>query len=257
MHRLRIAVAGLLLTLCASAGTEGLAAGTGTITGRVEIEENSQRNPVRRAAVTLGSDLNKQPRIVATNQDGAYRFDNIPAGSYRVEIYKAGFVEASKTVALTDGESRDASFVVQRAGAVEGRFVQDTGKLLAGLTVDAERLPDNAADRTAIAKYSAKTDDLGRFRIHTLPPGRYRVSALPPPPASGERLFYPGTENPDDAGIISVVSGQTVDGLYVSVAAAQLSAIAAEAIATQELEAASTPPGGGRWAEVSGRVVGT
>jgi protocatechuate 3,4-dioxygenase beta subunit len=133
-------------------------------------------------------------------------------------------------------------------------LIEDTGKPFADLAVTAERL-DDASGQLAVAKsYSAKTDDLGRFRIHTIPPGKYRISATPPAPASGAKLYYPGTEKIEDAEILQIAPGQNFDNLTFAAATAALPAIAAEAMATQELEALSAPTRGGTWAQITGRV---
>jgi len=230
-------------------------AASGAIGGRVEIVEINLRAPLRRATVTLRKDSGELTRTTATDADGLYRFDGIPAGNYRVSVEKAGFLcEAPATQAVASGARVVVNVVAARAAAIEGRVIEDTGKPIAELTVTAERLADTGGQPTAERSYSAKTDDLGRFRVHTLPAGRYRVSTTPPSPASGARLYFPGTEKIEDAGILPIAAGQTADNLTFVLTTGSLPAIAAEAMATQELETLSAPPRGGTWAQITGRV---
>ena len=270
MNRCRAAPAtvALVLAMLASAGARvqqtRVAPASGTVAGRVELTESSQRTPLRRATVTLVSESGKLTRTTATDKDGAYRFDGIAAGSYQASAGKAGFLceiatpgsgaGTSGLLAVAGGSVQVVNFVAQPAAALEGRFIEDTGKPIPGLTVTADRLADVGGQQAGAGSYSAKTDDLGRFRVHTIPPGMYRLHATPPPPASGSRFYYPGTEKADDAGVMKVTSGQTIDNLMVTVPVAPLSAIAAEAIASVELEAMSAPTSGGAWAEVTGHV---
>ena len=230
----------------------------GTLAGRVDLESDGQRTPLRRATVTLGLDRGKETWTTATDGDGRYQFEDVIAGSYRVQATKAGFVPAAPNgafaaaalalVEVKDGASLTVNLAMQRAGAVEGRFLDDRGFPIARLTVTAARVADGVASDAA--SYSAKTDDLGRFRVHTLPAGRYRLHATPPPPASGEKLFYPGTSSPDDASILTIASGQTLDSLEFTVPTAPLSPVAAAAASTFALET----PAPGATAQISGRI---
>ena len=241
--------------------------GSGTVTGHVELADNNQRARLRRATVTLKGESAKSTRTTATDKDGAYRFEGVPAGRYRVSVEKPGFLtmtpgmdsrnpflESSVTLEVASGADHVVNFIAQRAAALEGRVIEDTGKPISDIVVTADRLADVSGEATIAGSYSAKTDDLGRFRVHTIPPGRYRVSVTPPPPASGARLYYPGTEKIEDAGILIVAPGQTAEGLMFAVATESLPAIVAEAMATQELEALSAPTRGGTWSHLSGRV---
>ena len=238
----------------------------GTIAGRVEIEINSQREPVRRAKVTLSRTAGSQIWTIATDRDGRYRFEGVAAGTHRLHAEKPGFVPLSSgpdaagtspPIEIQAGGSVTINLAMQRAGALEGRFLDDRGDPIARLTVIADRLSDARGDRATVSSYSATTDDLGRFRVHTLPPGRYRVRATPPPPASGAEMFYPGADNANDASILTVASGQTIDRLEFTVPAGLLSPIAAQALAAVERETTNEAPAPGSSAGISGRITRT
>jgi protocatechuate 3,4-dioxygenase beta subunit len=238
-------------------------AGSGTISGRAEIVEPNLRAPLRRATVTLRSESGDLTRTTATDADGLYRFAGLPAAKYRVSVEKAGFLATPgidsgnpfPESSLANGAQLVVNFIAERAVALEGRVIEDTGRPIADLTVTADRVAD-ASGRPVISSssFSAKTDDLGRFRVHTLPAGGYRVSATPPSPASGARLYYPGTEKIQDAPTLVTAAGQTMDNLTFVVATGSLPAMAAEAMATQELDALNAPTRGGNWAQITGRV---
>ena len=254
-----LAIATVAMTLTsltgATAGRQSQASsGFAIVVGRVEIVENNFRAPLRRATVTLRSESGTLTRTTATDANGAYRFDGIAAGNYRVTVEKAGFLSAPTTQAVASGSQHVVNFAAERAAAIEGRFIEDTGRPIADLVVTADRLANDSGQPTLGRSYSAKTDDVGRFRVHTIPPGRYRISATPPSPASGARVYFPGTEKVEDAAVLEIVPGQAVENLTIAVATGLLPAIAAEAMATQELEALSAPTRGGNWGQITGRV---
>jgi len=263
--RTTLATVGLILALLAGTAAQvrdprqANAPATGTITGRVEIEVDPQRTPIRWARLTLSATVGGKTWTTTSDRDGRYRFDEVAAGDYRLRAEKPGFVAAPIDVHATGAVAVTTNLVsMQRGGAIEGRFIDDRGQVMARLSVTAERFdgpPPNAG--SSANAYTALTDDLGRFRVHTLPAGRYRLYATPPPPASGERVFYPGTTDPAQASTVTVVAGETHDGVDVTVAASPLSPIAAETLAAAAREAESAPPAPGFTARISGRVTRT
>src|SRR5580698_3464444 len=81
----------------------------------------------------------------------------------------------------------------------------------------------------------AVTDDLGRYRLHSLTPGQYIVSAgvgqvsledLP-----GYALsYYPGTRNPGDAQFVSVGLSQDVPTIDFSLSRVRTARVAGQAL---------------------------
>jgi protocatechuate 3,4-dioxygenase beta subunit len=241
-----------------------LTAQLGTIAGRVEIEIDGQRVPVRRARVTLATDTGGKQSITATDTDGRYRFERIASGTYRVRAEKPGFVSRSPDpegpgdtpapIQVTASGTVAVDVAMQRGGALEGQFLDDHGKPIARLAVSADRLV-GPAERPAVADTrSTTTDDLGRFRVHTLWPGRYRLRATPPPPASGREVYYTDGQGSGAATVLTLPAGQTLDHLDFRVATAPLSPIAANALAAREKETASVATANVPGARVSGRV---
>jgi hypothetical protein len=101
--------------------------------------------------------------------------------------------------------------------------------------------------RRLVTASSARTDDRGQFRLHSLPPGVYYVTALrqvpgmpplqlldltePRPVVAGSaggfaRTFFPGTPRMQDAQLVETAVGRQVAGIDFSVSAARLIRIA-------------------------------
>jgi hypothetical protein len=211
-------------------------AGTATLTGRVESGAGCQRLPVRRARVTLRSDEFAQPFTADTDTEGRYRFDRLPAGTFRVVAEKAGFVSASPappgvpaamapppSIAIRAGQTLTLDLPMHRAAAIEGRIVRSTGEPAVNVLVSASRLKYTPAGKRPFAIRQVRTDDQGRFRIHTLPAGDYYVdvaidplNASPEPLAQGElpagfaRTYFPGTARIEDARMMTLQPGEEV-----------------------------------------------
>jgi len=188
--------------------TRGQAAqqAAGTIVGRIATEQAGARTPVRRARITLTREGTQQPTITGTDGEGRYRFDGLTPGRYVVAAEKPGFVTSSAPVEVTH-TSRTLDLALITGGAIEGTLSDDRNIPIPRLAVTADRLSDAGA---VAASYAAAADDLGRFRVHSLPAGRYRVR-VPAPASRTEYVFYPGTRTPDDARVIAVTAGATSD----------------------------------------------
>src|SRR5687768_9721967 len=164
------------------------AAGTAVIAGRVTIlDVNGVPQPVRRARVTLEADALTTPQRVDTDTQGRYRFEKLPAGTYRIRAEKAGYVPqvrdprraferpAESKVALDQKLTHDLPMV--RGAALEGRISKDTGDPAANIMVSAVRFSWDANGRRATVVRQVRTDDRGRFRVHSLPAAEYYLEA--------------------------------------------------------------------------------
>jgi Carboxypeptidase regulatory-like domain len=92
LRRRHSGVAGLVLLVCLSVTFAPFlmaqTAGIGTLTGRVI---DAAGNAVANATVTARSVDNGQTRSATTATDGAYKFDGLPPGNYRLKFEAAGF----------------------------------------------------------------------------------------------------------------------------------------------------------------------
>jgi hypothetical protein len=229
---------------------------TASISGRVLAAEDAA--PIRWATVTLTPPAATRPLRTTTNDSGRYRFHGLAPGTYRASARKAGFIsqrfgtsttsESSRPIELGNGHTFTADFILSRGGAIEGTIVNDSGEPVQFVTVRARRLVYTAAGRnTAAAGSIARTDDRGRFRVHSLPPGAYfvaadRTIALPIRPGSEEAIqrpagfaltFYPGTPRLDEAKRVAVETGGTVEAGFALARVSGTSAVTTRVIDSQ------------------------
>jgi len=244
-----------VVALCITTSTLGAAqqprdqpaavsAGTGTLTGRVTVATEREL-PVRRARVILESASLPQPQVGDTDADGRFRFERLPAGAYRLRAEKPGFVTMSfgarhardrgQPVDIVPGRTSTANITLPRGSALEGRIVNAEGDPVQNLVVSAVRLTFGPYGRQPFTIRDARTDDLGRYRIHSLPAGDYYVHAAPDPtdalverqvpgprPPGLARTFYPGTPNASEAQRITLAVGGEAGGLDFTPAAVPL-----------------------------------
>src|SRR6188508_856134 len=64
--------------------------GTGRIAGRIVSADTG--NPIRRAQVRLSAPEIRVNRTDTTDNDGKYEFADLPAGRYRLQVSKTGYV---------------------------------------------------------------------------------------------------------------------------------------------------------------------
>ena len=227
--------------------------GTASIAGRVVTGAPGQPVPVRRARVTLDADGRTTPLVTDTDTDGKYRFDALPAGTFRVTAEKAGFVPASgglphgiapaPSIELKAGQAATADLVMERGAALEGRIANTNGDPAINVVVSAVRLGYGPNGRRPVMVRQVRTDDQGRFRVHTLPPGEYFVDvALDPlqaysePLAPGEkaagfaRTYFPGTARFDEARSVTLAVGEDVRSLDFTVTMLPMATVAGRVV---------------------------
>ncbi|MBA2736492.1 MAG: TonB-dependent receptor [Pyrinomonadaceae bacterium] len=94
----------------------------GSISGRVIYTEN--QTPLHDAQVQI-----VQLKLsAATDDDGNYKFENVPAGRYTIQAQTDGFSASSKTVVLTAGANSTIDFSLQIGGVKEQVTVTASGE---------------------------------------------------------------------------------------------------------------------------------
>jgi uncharacterized GH25 family protein len=219
------------------------AEGSSRLTGRVIAADNGK--PVRRAYVSIS--LMTTPRVpvpdqmsgwsVQTDANGQFEFAQLPAGSYYITVDPLGGFLRPRDAAfatVVEGGTAQVTIRVARAGAIEGRVLDENGDAVLGAQVHAVR-------RINIAGYvkvegsgrGAMTDDRGRFRIFNVPPGEFYVVATymrphrdidPKPQLGFINTYYPNAVQLDGARSIMVRPGRDTRRVDVTLASRPIGA---------------------------------
>jgi hypothetical protein len=166
------------------------AAGTALLAG--QVVDPGTGKPVPEALVTLWFDgmMDAGPRIMADAQ-GRFVFVNAPAGRYRIEGRKFGFLSGyhgqrtpngnSAPVDLADGQIlTDLVVPAWKTGAITGTVTDEAGEPVVGVRVNSFRKGISLGEVRLVPydpfNITATTDDRGLYRLSNLPPGEYTVA---------------------------------------------------------------------------------
>jgi protocatechuate 3,4-dioxygenase beta subunit len=180
-----------------------------------------------------------------TGLDGTFHIEGITPGRYRLFAERSGFLEVAKHHARSEGrvltlaagqELKDLQIRLEAAAVVRGRVTDEDGEPLANAQV-AVLHQTFASGRSRWEQAGAeRTNDLGEYRIPSLPAGSYYVSVSPPPdfkslieaagnsasgepgnasagamgnpaPTSYQTMYYPGTADRSQAAPIQLHAG--------------------------------------------------
>ena len=159
------------------------------IDGRIVTGSGADARPVRRARVTLTGAGSTAPRIADSDAKGSYRFDRLPPGAYKISVQKPGFVR------LDADASPGATLTMTRGGAIEGVVADAAGDPVWNVVVTAlQPQPDGAKPKTIV---ETRTDDLGRYRLHSLAAGEYAVQVATDRNYVGTVFLMAGEKRPE------------------------------------------------------------
>ena len=150
---------------------------SGSLIGRVSDSKTGK--PVSGATVSV-----QGGRTTKTDEAGNYRVLDLPAGSGRISIIRAGFFEQQRTVRVTAGNSMQENFALVPENANDSRRPQlpvggaETKRgQLRGRVVDAKTgRPIPAAIVSIAGQRSVASDREGFYTFETLPPGAYQLA---------------------------------------------------------------------------------
>lgn len=168
------------------AGPPGGQVETAVLSGVVLSDEASAR-PVRRATVHLTGEILDSARLAGTDDDGRFRFDGLPSGSFTLSATKLGYVAAfhgsprpgqgpGVPVKVGTGEHTDVVLRMLHGAVISGRVVDGYGRPAPNVPVLAVEF---SGRRSMAQPQRASTDDRGEYRIFGLAPGEYLVAARP------------------------------------------------------------------------------
>lgn len=183
--------------------------GTAVVAGRVT---DPGGRGVAGAIVRLNPVSAGMAMTAASDPGGRFQFTAVVSGSYRLSADKRGFLDGEHgqqragqpgvIVALRDRQRVDRIDIGLRRGAsISGIVTDPDGEPMEGLAMHAWRLEyRNGRPVTDAVGAVRRTDDRGRYRLHSLPIGTYYVVAADDPSASeniaavsrAPKAFYPG-----------------------------------------------------------------
>ena len=165
--RIPCVIAIAVLVAIAAPGSAGQSDGTRLGSGRVVTGTAPDVRPVRRAKVTLTAEASGRSVTTDTDSDGRYRYVGLDPGTYTLQVEKPGYVT------LRVRAAPDGTVAMARGSAIEGRVTDANGDPLWGVVVAAVRATTEGEPSEIVAQ--SRTDDLGRYRVHSLGEGDYVV----------------------------------------------------------------------------------
>ena len=193
---------------------------SGTITDR-----HSHR-PIAGASVQLTPETQGEPYITQSKSDGRFEFHKIPNGEYLLSAVRSGYLLAEfekkrssdPAVALHISSSStmpEIQLTMVSAGAIFGTAVDVKGEPVPAVTVRALRETYAEGERALRVVQTVITDDLGNYRLFSLPPGRYYVSVVLPSNALAPS-YYPNASDIRFARPVDLSAGSTAGGINIT-----------------------------------------
>jgi hypothetical protein len=170
------------------------------------VTDSVTKSPVAAARVLLARvDGPLTESLLAIGDTGGrFQVTDVPAGSYRVFADRDDYLrgEHRGVVQVRSGQPvRDLAIVLTPTGVISGRVMNEHGEPASKIVV---RALTESQVLSTFPKWvaEARTNDLGEYRLFSLPPGRYIVSAqrYPGPQIEGTNYRIPTPPCPDCRG---------------------------------------------------------
>jgi protocatechuate 3,4-dioxygenase beta subunit len=222
---------------------------TATVSGRVRVESEALAGiqlmlQQEREGIDM---LNQMPPLTTvTDAEGNYRFTNVPAGKYRLQVYAPVYVNEQgdepfnrgRPVNVAEGETiENLNFTMRRGGVITGNVTDEDGRPMIEESISLFRVdeqgkksPVGGAQFTSMSlgglpadSVRDRTDDRGIYRWFGLEPGRYLVAAGGEQHVSTlfdlskdyQQTYYPRTTNQAEAKPVEVRAGGEVEGIDI------------------------------------------
>src|SRR6185295_8845256 len=148
--------------------------GTGAIGGYVTVAGGS--TPVRRARINLTGPELRPGKSTVTDDKGYYLLPNLPAGLFRLNVSKPGFVniaygakkpgQAGTAIQLGEGQKIDrANGALPKGAVVTGVVIDEFGEPSPRTPVKVMRFVTRTGEKSLDMVDQAQTDDRGIYRV--------------------------------------------------------------------------------------------
>jgi len=214
---------------------------TGQISGHIYSAATGA--PLTKAVVTITQEIDgDQQRAwsVQTGADGSFVFTALAAGKYGLSVERCGFIshaleedgaysnDPDSAISLTASQKREGIEIhLLQGGVISGNVTDQDGEPVPELFVRAMSFPYQPGGTQMANSWpssSARTDDLGNFRVGGLNPGAYYVlvGVNSPAHAATSSIVYRDTAYPDaylarDAQRVRVNIGSETSGIHITV----------------------------------------
>jgi Carboxypeptidase regulatory-like domain len=164
---------------------------------------------------------------LTTGDDGRFRFDHLAPGKYQVSVAKAGYsLQFGRTdLDLHAGGCALAMEILVTDRRVTGKVTGADGLPAAGIQVELVPARPTRESSLPFPAYEAKTGDDGTYELRNVKAGEYylgiNLAHTPSEAMPFSRYFYPGTEEPSQAGIVVIKQAPGVETFHFSIPAAQ------------------------------------
>jgi hypothetical protein len=211
----------------------------GSVSGRVTIKDKPAPGVTVGLRQTMAIfPLEKTYRTV-TDQEGVYRINNVPPGTYEIMTATPAYVTSDanprgKSVIVGEDENvENINFSLVRGGVITGKITDADGRALVNQNVYIYRTTDLAQQpsRQAYPVNSVQTDDRGIYRLFGLVAGSYKVASgrgdetysgnyYEPSRANYKQVFHPDATDQAKATIIEVREGSEAVNVDIVLGAA-------------------------------------
>jgi len=185
----------------------------GSITGYIVRMGTGDALSKSTVTITTYNAARNQSYTATSTTGGQFSFQNLEPGQYRLAATRAGYVRMEYgarspsrpglPITLSPGQ-RLTNIVLQLmpAGTITGRVFDRDGEPLANVNVEALKYSYQEGQRIMNVVQTARTNDLGEYRLFWLQPGQYFVSATPTDGQRGALLNALAVAGPGIAGVM-------------------------------------------------------
>ncbi|MGE0105241.1 MAG: collagen binding domain-containing protein [Blastocatellales bacterium] len=199
----------------------------GAISGRVISEDGTGLPNVTVSLGTVSGTRSGQPRTTLTDEEGRFRFTELPYARYTIFPQSfGGYVppipEPGMLAEYVPGDN--VTLVMTRGGVITGRVTNSNGEPVVGIQISAVRVRSESGARIRVTGPAGPrfTDDRGIYRLYGLQPGTYVVAAnmgqrnnFTNTPFDGETPTFHPSSTRDTAAEVTVSSGSEIGGIDI------------------------------------------